>query len=246
MTRLTWILSFSVLGSVGSLTGAAILLLFPECTRHSLIPHLISYATGTLLGGAFLGLIPHALSRTRAFSVTATVLAGIIFFFILEKLILWRHCHDPDCEVHGTASGLILVGDAFHNFTDGIVIAVAFLASLPLGVSSAVSIIAHEVPQEVGDFAILLDGGYSRRRAYLYNIISSLSTLPGALIAYLLLGEAQMATPYLLALSAASFLYIATADLIPNLHRQVSLAHSVRQFLLMLGGIGTIAIFHHG
>jgi len=129
-------------------------------------------------------------------------------------------------------------------FTDGIIIAAAFLTSLPLGISSSVSITAHEVP--VGDFAILLDGGYSRGRAYLYNMISSLSTLPGAIVIYLFLGEIRIAPPYLLALSAASFLYIAIADLLPGLHKQISLAHSVRQFLLMLAGIGTIAIFHHG
>ena len=245
--QLLWIMVFSILGSVGALTGAALFLLFPQGVRRFLIPCLVSYASGTLLGAAFLGLIPHALEHADAHLVLATVLAGIVLFFALEKLVLWRHCHDEECEVHSVAGPLILAGDAFHNFTDGVVIAAAFLSTVPLGVATALAVIVHEVPQEVGDFAILLDGGYSQRRAYLYNALSSLCTLPGAILAYFFLSQVQMAISYILALSAASFIYIATADLIPSLHRQFGLGASVRQFLLMLAGIGTIVLFHfHG
>ncbi|MBC8264705.1 MAG: ZIP family metal transporter [Anaerolineales bacterium] len=245
--QLMWIMVFSILGSVGGLTGAALFLLFPERMRRFLVPCLISYASGALLGAAFLGLIPHALERADAHSVLATVLVGIVLFFALEKLVLWRHCHDEECEVHGVAGPLILIGDAFHNFTDGVVIAGAFLSSFPLGVATALAVIAHEIPQEVGDFAILLEDGYTPRRAYLYNALSSLSTLPGAILAYFFLSQMQMAISYILALSAASFIYIATADLIPSLHREFGLGASVRQFLLMLAGIGTIILFHfHG
>jgi len=245
--QLMWIIIFSILGSVGALTGAALFLLFPEGVRSFLIPCLVSYASGTLLGAAFLGLIPHALDHTDAHLVLGTVLVGIVLFFALEKLVLWRHCHQEGCEVHSAAGDLILVGDAFHNLTDGVVIAAAFLSSVPLGVATALAVIAHEIPQEVGDFAILLDGGYSRGRAYLYNALSSLSTLLGGIIAYFSLNAVQMAIPYILALSAASFLYIATADLIPSLHRQFGLGDSVRQFVLMLAGIATIVLFHfHG
>ena len=242
--RLMWIMIFSILGSVGSLTAAALFLLFPQGVRRFLIPCLVSYASGTLLGAAFLGLIPHALEHADASTVLATVLVGIVLFFALEKLVLWRHCHDEECEVHSAAGPLILVGDAFHNFTDGVVIAAAFLSSLPLGVATALAVIAHEIPQEVGDFAILLDGGYSRRRAYLGNMLSSLSTLLGAILAYFFLNQVQMAISHILALSAASFIYISTADLIPSLHRQFGLGDSVRQFLLILAGIGTIILFH--
>jgi zinc and cadmium transporter len=240
-----WIISFSLLGSVGSLFLAGLFLLSPSKVRDPLIPCLISYAIGTLLGGAFLGLIPHALGQARAFPVMATVLGGIVFFFVLEKMVLWRHCHDTECEIHGTAGPLILVGDAVHNFTDGIAIGTAFLGSIPLGAATGLAVIAHEVPQEVGDFAILLDGGYSRSRALLYNTLSSLSTLPAAIAVHFSARMIEPAIPYLLAISAASFIYVAIAGLIPGLHEQRNPGASARQLVLMLAGIGTIMLFHH-
>jgi zinc and cadmium transporter len=170
----------------------------------------------------------------------------MVLFFVLEKLVLWRHCHDSNCEVHGQAAPLILVGDAFHNFVDGVVIAAAFLVSIPLGIATAIAVIAHEVPQEVGDFAILLESGYSRSKALLLNTLSAATTLPGALAAYFWLADTRSLVPYVLALSAASFIYIATADLVPNLHRRVALGDAVRQVALLLLGIGTIALLRVG
>jgi zinc and cadmium transporter len=243
---LFYVIGFSLLGSVGAIAVSALLLLFPQGIRQGLVPCLISYATGTLLGAAFLGMIPSALSQAQAPNVLATVLAGMVLFFVLEKLVLWRHCHEAGCAVHGRAGPLILIGDAFHNFVDGVVIAAAFLTSIPLGIATALAVIAHEIPQEVGDFAILLDNGYGRARALLLNGLSSTATLPGAIIAYFWLGETREAVPYILALSAASFIYIATADLIPNLHRQMTFAASLRQVLLLLAGIATIAFFRFG
>ncbi len=234
------------MGSLGAVAGAALFLLFPEGIRKFLIPCLVSYATGTLLGAAFLGMIPASLKLAPAFAVTSAVLAGMVLFFVLEKLVLWRHCHDSECEVHGGAGPLILIGDAFHNFVDGVVIAAAFLTSIPLGIGASLAVIAHEIPQEVGDFAILLDNGYGRTKALVLNSLSAAATLPGAVVAYFWLGETRGAVPYILAISAASFIYIAAADLIPGLHRQVTAAASLRQFVLLLAGIGTIAIFHHG
>jgi len=243
---LLWIIGFSLLGSLGAVAGAALMLLFPDGIRRTLVPCLISYATGTLLGAAFLGMIPAGLKQAPAVAVMATVLGGMVLFFVLEKLVLWRHCHDSECEVHGRAAPLILIGDAFHNFVDGAVIAAAFLTSIPLGIAASLAVIAHEVPQEIGDFAILLDSGYGRTTALILNGLSSAATLPGAVAAYFWLGETREAVPYILALSAASFIYIATADLIPGLHRQVNAVASVRQFVLLLAGIGTIAFFHFG
>jgi zinc and cadmium transporter len=240
---LSWIIVFSILGSVGAIAGAALLLLFPEQTRKSLLPCLLSYATGTLLGAAFLGMIPNALVNAAALEISGTVLFGIVLFFVMEKIVIWRHCHDSECEVHGTAGPLILIGDAFHNFVDGFVIAAAFLTSIPLGIAASLAVIAHEIPQEVGDFAILLDNGYSKKRALQLNLLSSLATLPGAVIAYYFLGAVQEAVPYILALSAASFIYIAVADLVPSLHRQTSLRSTIKQLILLLLGIGTILIF---
>jgi zinc and cadmium transporter len=243
---LLWVIGFSVLGSVGAVAGAGAMLLFPEAVRRRIVPALVSYATGTLLGAAFLGMLPAALEQAPARGVTTTVLAGMLAFFVLEKLVLWRHFHDDGTNGHGTAAPLILFGDAFHNFVDGVVIAAAFLVSVPLGVATALAVIAHEVPQEVGDFGILLDSGYSRGRALLLNALSAFATLPGAVLAYLWLDDVRQAVPYILAVSAASFIYIATADLIPGLHRQVTAWASVRQLTLMLVGIATIIFFRLG
>jgi zinc and cadmium transporter len=237
-----WILGFSLLGSIGAIAGAALLLALPAVIRGKLVPYLISYATGTLLAAAFLGMIPAGLKAAPAADVLTTVLAGIVLFFILEKFVLWRHCHDSACEVHGQAAPLILIGDAFHNFVDGVVIAAAFLTSVPLGVATAIAVIAHEVPQEVGDFAILLESGYSKGKALVLNTLSAATTLPGAVLAYFWLAETRELVPYVLALSAASFIYIATADLVPLLHRRVALSDSVRQVALLLAGIATIAV----
>lgn len=240
---LGWIIVFSILGSVGAIAGAALLLLFQEGTRKTLLPCLLSYAIGTLLGAAFLGMIPHALQQATPIAISGTVLVGIVLFFVLEKIVIWRHCHDTECEVHSSAGPLILIGDAFHNFVDGFVIAAAFLTSVPLGIAASLAVIAHEIPQEVGDFAILLENGYSRTRALVLNLLSSLATLPGAVIAYFFLGSTREAVPFILALSAASFIYIAVADLVPSLHRQIGLKAALMQFVLILAGIGTIAIF---
>jgi len=247
MDRFILIIIFSLLGSVGSLAGAYVLLVFPDRMRIILIPSLISYATGTLLASAFLGMIPKALMSAPSSSILLTVLGGMISFFLLEKLVIWRHCHVQGCEVHSTAGSLILLGDAFHNFVDGIVIAAAFLTSIPLGLTTSFAVIAHEIPQETGDFAILVDSGYSKKRAFSYNFLSSLATLPGSLIAYFWLRSTQAKIPYILAFSAASFIYIATADLIPHLHKKTDLRSGVTQFLLLLCGVGTVLLFvtHH-
>ena len=237
------ILVFTVLTSIGSVAVAGLFLAFPEKTHRTLIPCLISYASGTLLGTAFLGLIPHALANRPA-SVCPTVVGGIVLFFFLEKLLLWRHCHGEECEVHAAAGPLIIVGDAFHNLVDGLIISATFLTSVQLGVATSLAIISHEIPQEVGDFAILLHSGYSKSRAMLYNLLSSLASLVGAVMAYFFLKEVQPVTPYLVALAASSFIYIATVDLIPELHRKSSLGAAIRQLTLMLAGIGTVVLFH--
>lgn len=242
-----WVISFSLLGSVGAIIGAALLLAFPDTLRQKLLPCLLSYATGTLLGAAFLGMLPKGLELAPPQAITGTVLAGLIVFFILEKLVIWRHCHDETCEEHGHRGGvLILVGDAFHNFVDGVVIAAAFLTSVPLGIATALAVIAHEIPQELGDFAILLHSGLGKSRAFAYNLLSSLATLPGAIIGWFWLAEVRQAIPYVLAISAASFIYIAVADLVPGLHRRTGAGAVASQTLLILAGIGTIAFFRFG
>lgn len=246
---LTWILGFALLGSVGAVIGAAVFLVLPKETRDRTVPFLVSYATGTLLGAALLGLIPRAIEQGGLQASLGSVLAGLIVFFSLERLMIWRHCHSGgSCEVHGAAGQLILLGDALHNFVDGIVIAAAFLSSIPLGIVTGIAVIAHEMPQEVGDFAILLDYGFSRQRAMKWNLISSGTTLPGALLGYLAFEESSKLIGPMLALSAASFLYIGLADLIPGLHRRIGSETGIAQFLLLLAGVGTIVVvhMHHG
>lgn len=239
---LLWIVVFSLLGSVGSIGAAAVVLLLPDARRQQLLPCLLSYATGTLLGAAFLGMIPTALRSAASTTVSAAVLGGLVLFFVLEKLVVWRHCHEEHCEEHSGAAPLILFGDAFHNFLDGVAIAAAFLTAVPLGVAAGLAILAHEIPQEVGDFAILLHGGYSRGRAFFFNLLSSATALVGALLGYVYLDAARRLTPVFLAVAASSFIYVAMADLVPHLHRQVGPRATALQALLLLAGIATIAL----
>ncbi len=239
---LTLIIIFSLLGSVVSILAAALFLLFPEKIRIVFVPAIISYATGTLLGAALLGLIPKAAESITVYRVSVTLLTGLVGFFVLEKLIIWRHCHNSDCEVHKTAGPLILIGDAFHNFVDGVIIAAAFITSVPLGVMTSISVITHEIPQEVGDFAILLDAGYSRLKAFGLNMVSGMTALVGAVLAYLFMQSVRAAIPYVMCISAASFIYIAIGDLIPGLNHHTRLKDSLLQIALLLAGIGTILI----
>lgn len=259
MSSLGWILTLSFAGGILSVIAAA---LIGMGTRASAVPHLISYAIGALLGAVFLEILPHAIENTRdVHGLAATVLGGILLFFILEKLVLWRHCHGHatghDCEAHdpavshhghghghdhGRSGLLILIGDTFHNFVDGILIAAAFLENPSVGLVTAFAIIAHEIPQELGDFVVLIHSGYSRAKALWFNILSGVATMIGALLAYYALSEVQEWVPSLLALAAASMLYVAVADLIPGLHRRPEIKATLQQVLLIGAGIGSIAL----
>ena len=248
MTTLAWIILVALAGGVLSVTAAA-LLTFAAGTNGVAV--LISYAIGALLGAAFLEILPHALEYGDPHRMAATVLFGILVFFLLEKLVLWRHCHHDHCEAHdaqapardhGRSGLLILVGDTFHNFVDGILIAAAFLESTELGIVTALAIIAHEIPQEVGDYLILLHSGYSRVRALAFNLLSSLATLVGALLAYFALSQLTGWIPSLLGLAAASMIYVAVADLIPGLHKRTELKATLHQVLLIGLGVASIAV----
>jgi zinc and cadmium transporter len=232
-----------VLGGLGGLLVASGILLINDSRRARLIPWLVSYAVGALLGVSMLAILPEALEHLPAPKVFATLLAGILAFFVLEKLVLWRHCHIHDCEVHDGSVFPVLIGDAFHNFVDGAVIAAAVVTSVPLGVSTALAVAAHEIPQEVGDFAILLHAGYSRQRALLLNVTSGLASAAGAVVALVAVKLVPLLLPYCLALAAASFLYVAMADLIPGLHRGRTDAHSLRQIVLIAAGVATAFVF---
>jgi zinc and cadmium transporter len=235
-------LGLSLVGGVGGLLVAAGLLLVRDSYRSRLVPWLVSYAVGALLGVSMLALLPETLEKLPAERVFTTLLLGILLFFVLEKLVLWRHCHVHDCEVHESTVFPVLVGDTFHNFVDGAVIAAAVMTSVPLGVTTAVAIAAHEIPQELGDFAILLHAGYSRGRALLLNMLSAFASAAGAGLAFVALDLVPRLVPYFLALAAASFLYVAMADLIPGLHRGRTDAGSMRQVLLIAAGVATVVM----
>ena len=236
------ILVFSILGSIGVILTTSFFFLIKDKTQKLLVPCLVSYATGTLLSAAFLGMIRQALVSTNSLLVLSFVLGGIICFFFMEKLIIWRHCHDEECEVHGTAGPILLIGDAFHNLIDGVIITASFLISFEFGVAISISVIAHEIPQEVGDFAILINAGYSKKKAFFLNLISSLTTIPGALISYFVLEKINSIIPYVMAISAASFIYIALSDLTPELHHKLGFNTNFRQIILILAGIVTIIL----
>lgn len=259
MNTLSWIVIFSLLTGVVSVLAASAFLLIPENWRHNLLPHLVSFAIGSLLGAAFLGLLPHATETTQNSEYHAlfmTLLLGLLSFFLLEKMVLWRHCHTDHCEAHApdaehinhnssqAAGTLVLIGDGVHNLVDGVLISAAFLTDIHLGVVTAIAIGSHEIPQEVGDFIILLHSGFSRAKALFYNILSSLATLVGALIAYYSLEKANQYLPYMLAIAASSFIYVAMADLLPSLHKRVELKHTVQQITLILAGALMIYATH--
>lgn len=259
MTPLAWIVVMSLAGGVLSVLVAAAL---SWAARPTWVPTLISYAIGALLGAAFLEVLPHAIEAAESPERAAmNILAGILIFFVLEKLVLWRHCHDEGCHGHGhdhaghahaPAQGhdhgrsglLILIGDTFHNFVDGVLIAAAFVESTPLGIVTAMAIIAHEIPQEAGDFLILMHSGYSRGRALAFNLLSSLATLVGGILAYFALSHMQSLVPVFLALAAASMIYVAVADLIPGLHKRTELRATAQQVLLIAAGIASIVLAH--
>lgn len=255
MPLIVWIVIFCLLGGLLSVLAAALFLVLRESLRNHILPHLVSFATGALLGAAFLGLLPHALASVDSSDthvIPMAVLLGLLGFFMLEKLVLWRHCHADHCEVHApdqqsrdhSTGAMILIGDSLHNFLDGILIAAAFLTDIHLGIVTSLAVAAHEIPQEVGDFAVLLHSGYTRSRAFFYNVLTSLTTVIGGVLSYYALQPMQTALPYILAIAASSFIYIAVADLIPTLHQRVEGKEALQQVLLIAAGILLIYSTH--
>lgn len=280
MSVLLWIILFTALGGIVSALAASLFLVAPDSLRVRVLPHLVSFATGALLAAALLGLLPHAIESAGVGAVHGiglALLAGLLIFFVLEKLVLWRHCHQEVCEGHlpqqshahaghshqnnslmghahdshahdkardAASASLILIGDGFHNILDGVLIAAAFMTDIHLGIVTAVAVMAHEIPQEVGDLAILLHGGMSRVRALTLNTLTSLSSVLGGIAAYYFLGQTLDLLPYAIAIAASSFLYIAVADLIPGLHRRVDPNSGVKQFVFIVLGVLVIYLSH--
>jgi zinc and cadmium transporter len=262
MTTLILIILFCLLGGALSVIAAAVFLLAPERWRERVLPHFVSFAIGAMLSVAFIELLPHAMLSPGVkdiHDISFAVLFGLLGFFILEKMILWRHCHSFECEAHTpehehehghgahrkkAAGTLILLGDGLHNFVDGILIAAAFITDTHLGIVTALAVATHEIPQEVGDFAVLLHSGYSRAKAFYYNLLSSLATVVGGLLAYFSISSLKYVTPYVLAVAAASFIYIAVADLIPGLHKRLQPKVTLQQLGLILAGVMVVYFAH--
>jgi zinc and cadmium transporter len=284
MPTLLWIIAATALGGALSALAASLFLLVPESRRVHWVPHLVSFAIGALLAAALLNLLPEAIESAgvaRAGQIGVTLLIGLMIFFVLEKLVLWRHCHHDHCEAHPVppsdheplklqsirplttdetglgkpgyhshgqllvqeqhrhaASGwMILFGDGIHNLLDGVLIAAAFMTDIHLGLVTAAAVIVHEIPQEVGDLAILLHGGMSRTKALWLNLAASLTSVIGGVVAYFALAQLEPMLPYVITLAAASFIYIAVADLIPGLHKRVDAESGIQQFALISAGV---------
>ncbi len=264
MGTLAYIVTACLLGTILSLALAAAVAFH---VRATWISTLVSYAVGAMLGAAFLDLLPHLFEESKNPGRTALfILLGLLAFFILEKLLLWRHHHHHHDEVearddrtgaHGSHSHvhshehdggrtgwMIIFGDSFHNFTDGVIIAGAFLADVKLGVVTATAIIAHEIPQEIGDFVVLLHSGFARGQALFWNAVSGLAAVAGGVIAYFALSAVSDWIPEILAFAAASMIYVAVADLIPGLHKRTGARDSLIQVVFIALGIGSIWIIH--
>jgi zinc and cadmium transporter len=239
------IVSATLLVSLMSMVGILFLLLKKD--MHKAAAYLISLASGTMVGTSFFHLIPECLEKTPDNALT-WVGAGVFIFFILEKALVWRHCHlhqHPGDVTRPIAARMAVMGDAAHNFLDGMIIATSFAASVPIGMSVTAAIILHEIPQELGDFAILLHGGFSPRRALGINALTAVFAVGGAVFTYFFIGLAPAAEVFLLPVTAGGFLYIALADLIPQLHEPSRLSQTMIQVILLVSGFFSVSFLKH-
>ena len=240
ITSQTWLYALGsvLLVSLVSLAGAATLSLSRSFLKRILL-FLVSFAVGSLLGGAFIHLLPEAFaSDLNPLVVSGSVLAGIILFFILEKFFRWRHCHQETTADHvHPVVPMNIFGDAMHNFIDGILIGVTYAVSIPLGMATTVAVLLHEIPQEIGDFSILIHGGLTVKKALLFNFVSALTSVIGVVLALMLGTSMEGVLLYFLPMTAGGFIYIAGSDLIPELHHNTDVKISILQLLALLGGI---------
>jgi zinc and cadmium transporter len=211
-----------------------------ESLLRRIVMVLVGFASGTLLGGAFFDLLPEAVNRINPpITIFYFVILGIIVFFCIEKFLYWRHCHEEECQVH-TFAYISLVGDSVHNFIDGMIIAATFVFSFELGFITTLAVISHEIPQEIGDFGVLIYGGFGKRKALTYNFISALTAILGAAVTYYV---AYLRDNYtlLVPFAAGGFIYIAATDLMPELHKKSHAGESIIQLLSILLGLGLMA-----
>jgi len=247
--------SILLVTALAGTTSVLVAASFSLSLLSKMVHSMVSVSVGILLATAFLHSLPEAFTMpgVKPQMLFATLLAGLLGFFLLEKIALLRHSHHHegdghdhhhghDAEVAGRSGWMILVGDGIHNFVDGVLIAAAFMADYQVGIFTAIAIIAHEIPQEIGDFIVLLNAGFTRTRALMYNLICGLAAVLGGVLAYFFLERAHEAMPYLLVIASSSFIYIAVSDLIPQMHRRPHWAESLRQTVLIACGVGLVIL----
>ncbi|AKO64516.1 ZIP zinc transporter [Methylophilales bacterium MBRSG12] len=236
----------------GSLLSLTLAYLFSKLKMVNYADYFVSFAVGTLLGAAFLEIIPHAYELSRDLhQISLIVLIGILVFFILEKLLVWRHCHGSHCENHSPVvnhdvkkGSILIIGDCFHNFIDGILISSAFIVDINLGLITALAIIVHEIPQEISNFSILINSGYSLSRTLVMNIVTGCAMILGAILAYFVLNDLEFLIPMILAFAASSMIYVAISDLIPSLHQKVEIKQTLQQTFSIFLGVLIIYFLH--
>lgn len=238
-----WIYTLASVAAVSliSLIGILALGIKQELLQRVLF-YLVSFSAGALLGDVFIHILPELMEGESALQNGGYVLAGIMLFFVLERVLMWHHSHSSHNEEVHSMVYLTIIGDALHNFLDGVAIAAAFLASIPIGIATATAVIFHEIPQEIGQFAILVHGGWSRKKALLYNFLSALTAIAGALLGLLFSQSFTEAPALFLGIGAASFIYIAMSDLIPELQKESHMQRSVLQLIWMIAGISVMAL----
>jgi len=242
---MTWL--YAIMGvliiSCFSFVGALTLAIKKE-TLERILLILVAFSAGALIGDAFIHLLPEAIEKNGGelnYQIAISIFIGIIIFYALEKFLRWRHCHDVDCEEHPTHLATInLFSDALHNFIDGVIIGISFLVSIPLGIVTLIAVAAHEIPQELGDFGVLIHSGFSRKKALTYNFLFALTAVLGTVITLIIGPKLQILVDYMIPVTAGGFIYIALSDLIPELHKEESLKHSITQFAFMILGIGVM------
>jgi zinc and cadmium transporter len=235
MPILGYIVIATFLISSGALIGIFSLAARKESLKKILL-FLVGLSAGTLMGGAFIHLIPEALEELPAVFLFSLVLFSFIIFYFIEKILHWRHCHEEDCQVH-TFGYLNLIGDSIHNFIDGLIIAATFLIDIKLGLTTSIAIALHEIPQEIGDFGVLIYAGFKRAKALILNFLVALTVVVGGIVGYFLSFYLEELIIYLLPFAAGGFLYISTSDLIPEIRKERDVKKSLISFTFFLIGI---------
>jgi len=235
MSILALIILATLINSLTALAGI-FTLWFKDKLLDKIILTLVAFSAGALLSGAFFHLIPESLDKLTPTAVFTYLLIGFILFFLMEKFLYWHHCHEGKCDVH-PVSYLILFGDGVHNFIDGIIIAISFMISIPFGIITTLIIIGHEIPQELGDFGVLVHGGFGKVKALFYNLLSQLACVIGGILGYFLSTSIEGIIPFILPFAAGGFIYISASDLVPELHKEPEIKKSLVSFSFFIIGI---------